>query len=195
LAVESSSKVLRFEQAFDGTQVEILPEELDAAATAFSLFVDSLCEASASNDVNQQLESTMLMHLELDTENYEVFVDNFSELPGCDKYLSILHLVDNSLGGDSIEYRLGNDGIVRRLNFEKTAELRQIHMHDQIHPSMIKKQIHSERVQKIIAYRLEQEERNLELETKLRLNNQPVGLEEINQLIAIISTARPVADS
>ena len=193
-------------QPFDGSQPEVSKAEQEQVS---ALFMSVLDDVFLNNIDEIKTTDVILNEVSIPTPSiklkgaYGSAILSVSLTEGLDSvsgYLKSVTLQEmhGAHGGDSVKYVLNSDGVVIRIDIpKKTPEQTAIDMASGIRnmgsyalepeerASML------EKFAELIASRAldSQERKNRELEVTLGLNEQPIGLEEMNRLSEILRSA------
>jgi hypothetical protein len=193
-------------QPFDGTQPEVSKDEQEQVS---ALFVSILDDVFLNNIDKIKTTDVILNEVPIPTPSIKLkgdyggatlsilLTEGMDSVSGYLKAATVQEM-HGVYGGDSVKYVLNSDGVVIRIDIpKKTPEQIAIDMASGIRnmgsyalepeerASML------EKFAELIASRAldSQERKNRELEVTLGLNEQPVGLDEINRLSEILRTA------
>ena len=130
-------------------------------------------------------------------QRIDVFVYNQPKALDYTKAINLRHIDEHGFGGDALSYRLGKDGVVRRVDMDKPTpdeteadESSDLFMDEE---DGVRTATPVDMLSKLLQQRkqiLEGRE-NFRLETSMGVNNQPVGLTEIEAVIEFVKTAKP----
>lgn len=179
-----------FTQPFDGTHPEVAPEEQRAVSQKFSSFVDDIMLNNVSRihttDPRINGESTphsRLILKRLEDDSLTVLVEVSPKSKTAAKYVDL-----EQIGGDRVSYRLGHDGVVTRFDVaEKKPEETDAETLDGIRylngtETPEEGLVASEGLLKHLSEALA----NDRLEKEMGINDQPIGMDELNSLISLV---------
>ena len=195
-----------FVQPFDGSQSEIGQRERELVATKFSSFIDDVLLNHA--DIVTHLNGSSphdVLHLEAPTgtSNWAAKVEAVTQFtPVADMPLSEqitrsidVQRLDGIYGRDVFGYRLFADGVVRRwdggdIQGKKEAD-RKLGLEPMLRMIEPEEELSIEGVLQVtrnnIEYILNSAIPNQRLERQMGLNEQPVGIDELDGLIDMLS--------
>lgn len=183
-----------FTQTFDGTQPEIPLAEQKAAGARMSELGDKKFFMHP-NDVVKFYEETLYLNAPSPEPDTELSI-SVKRPPIGDiiQYVKIQKMHNNGLeGGSAVDYRLGNDGIVRRYDIATLTREEREAICAQDEDFDLETMNISEKVDMLrsLFEQVQNMGANQELETSFGLNNQPVGLQEVEAVAALVMRATP----
>lgn len=183
-----------FKTDFDGTQAEVSEAEKKHVATVFSSYVDDKLLGNISDVFTPTYEGEASLILAVNDSEYGELTIGIEDDPQCldfRKSISLQKIDEDGNGGDYIDYRLGEDGVVRRVDINKMSPEQRV-----LHRAAAEPLIHYDNPVRLAAQLalerdgLNEGRKNFELETKMGQNNQPIGILELERVIEIVEQGK-----
>lgn len=185
-----------FIQPFDGTQPEVSNAEREHVSLVFSSFVDSMLLSHIDKlliaDIGPPSNPNPFTNLKLKTPDRATSISITSSPNSASTLKAILvQKQEGVYGKDALAYQLGTDGLVRRQDLpEKTREQKQIEHAARVRmPEGGTSPQEGLRIATSSLDFMQQAIETAKLEQDMGMNNQPIGIVELESLIQLVESA------